>query len=682
MPVSSSRKLTDTMGLHSRSISKCAAATTLVAALCLGCASVGTPDGGRFDDIPPVFTGSTPDRNATDVRPKSVILEFNEIIKIENAAEKVVVSPPMVEPPDIIVNNRRINVKFNDSLRANTTYSIDFADAIVDNNEGNPLGDFCFNFSTGEQLDTLEMSGYVLEASNLEPVKGIMVGIYSDTEDSAFVTKPFERISRTDSEGHFVIRGVGPGRYRIFALRDMDQNYFFSQKSEMLAWNDSLVIPDSEQRYRDDTVRNAKGEVDSIRLVRYTRFMPDDIVLRAFTEKPVMQYLSERNRKTHEKFSLTFAIPLDTLPTIKGLNFDEEGAFMIERSIGNDTLIYWMHDTLLYYMDTLRFSLTYPVLDSAGIVVDQIDTLSLFPQKLRARVLEDAARAAEEEARERDRELRRLERQGDTLGIERLFRPKIKYLNTDIRNISDVDKILTIEFKEPVLPFIPDSVIHLSHKADSIYEPMRIVLQQDTCNIRLFRLYAEWRPDQEYKLEIDSAGIRSIYGLPNRPVEEILRFKGTDQYSTLTVNVAHPKPGYTVQLYTGKDKVVRTQKLDSYASVFYFLNPGKYYVRMFNDANGNGKWDTGDYASKQQPEEMYYLNKVFDLKQNWDHETESWDVTAEPLYKQKPEDAKTQKSEARKERKNKNIERDERIAKEKAQKQKRKEERRRSRSRK
>lgn len=669
------------MWLPERSISKCAAATTLVAALCLGCASVGTPDGGRFDDIPPVFVGSSPERNATEVRPRSVSLDFNEIVRIENAAEKVVVSPPMVSPPDIQVNNRRINIKFNDSLRANTTYSIDFADAIVDNNEGNPLGDFCFSFSTGEQLDTLELSGYVLDASNLEPIKGMLVGIYSDLEDSAFVSKPFERISHTDSEGHFVLRGVGPGRYRIFALNDMDQNYYFSQKSEMLAWNDSLVIPDSEQRFRDDTIRNPKGEVDSIRLVQYTRFMPDDIVLRAFTEKPVLQYLSDRSRKSHEKFNLTFAIPLDTLPTLKGLNFDQDGAFHIERSAGNDTLTYWMHDSLIYYMDTLRFSLTYPVLDSTGVTVDHCDTLSLVPPKSRQKVLQDAARKAEEEAKERERELRRLERQGDSLGIARLFRPQVQYLSTDVVNISDVDKVLTIEFKEPVQPFIPDSVIHVRHKVDSIYEPMRMVLLQDSFNIRLFRLYAEWRPEQEYSVTIDSAGIRSIYGLPVRRIEESLRFKAVDQYSTFTVKVARPKPGYIVQLYTGKDKVVRSQRLEGGSAVFYFLTPGKYYVRMFDDVNGNGLWDTGDYASKRQPEAMYYLNKVFELKQNWDHETEPWNVTDEPLFRQKPDDAKTQKSEARKERKSKNIERDERIAKEKAQKQKRKEERRASRKR-
>lgn len=654
-----------------------AAAAATVAANCIGCASVGTPDGGRFDDMPPVFTGSTPKRNATGVTAKSVTLDFNEIVKIENAAEKVVVSPPMTEQPDIQINNKKIQIRFKDSLKTNTTYSIDFADAIVDNNEGNPLGDFCFSFSTGEKLDTMEVSGYVLNASDLEPVKGILVGIHSSLEDSAFTAKPLERISHTDSEGHFVIRGIAPGTYRVYALQDMDQNYTFSQKSERIAWYDSLIVPSSELRFREDSIWNEKHELDSLKLVRYTRFMPDDIVLRAFTERPVQQYMTVRERKTHEKFTLGFAIPMDTLPKLKGMNFDEKDAFIIEKNKDNDTIVYWMQDTLLYYQDTLRFSLAYNVLDSAGNVMERMDTLSLVPAKSRARVLSDAARKAEERQKELEKELRRMEKAGDSIGIAHLFDVKIKFLDAKLNASAsmNVNDEITLEFPEPVIPFIADSVIHIKHKVDSLYEPMRMALIQDSLNIRMFKLYAEWRPGEEYMITVDSAGIHGIYGLFNNKIEQAVKMQELKQYSTFTVNVRNPKPGYTVQLYTGKDKVVRTEKLTDGAVTFFFLTPGKYYVRMFNDINGNGLWDTGDYTLKQQPEEMFYLNKVFELKQNWDHETEPWYVLDEPLFKQKPDEAKSQKSEARKEHKSKNIERDKKIAEEQAKKYKRKDDR-------
>lgn len=671
------------MRFHTRFVLYGAAAMSMVAALCIGCASMGSPDGGRYDETPPVFLGSSPKRNATGVRTKSVSLEFDEIVKIENAAEKVVISPPMAEQPDIQINNRKIQIKLNDTLRSNTTYSIDFADAIVDNNEGNPLGDFCFNFSTGERLDTMELSGYVLNAADLEPVKGILVGIHSNLEDSAFTKLPLERIAHTDSEGHFVIRGVAPGKYRVYALQDMDQDYRFSQKSERIAWLDSLVVPSCEQRYRDDTIRNEMGEVDSVRLVRYTRFMPDDIILRAFKENPVQQYLSGSSRKSLEKFLIKFAIPLDTLPTLKGLNFDETGAFFIERSAGNDSIIYWMHDTLLYYQDTLKFTLSYPVLDSVGMDTVMTDTLRLVPQKTHARILAEEARKAEEEEKEREKELRRMERAGDSLGIAKLFEVKPVYLkmSIDASGTMDVDHIVTIEFNEPVWPFEADSVIHVSHLVDSLYEPVPMVLEQDSCNVRLFRLYAEWRPEESYRISVDSAAITNIFGLTNNKMEQELKINALDQYSTFTVNVRNPKPGYTVEIFTGADKALRSGRLEEDGSVtFYFLKPGKYFVRLYDDLNLNGRWDTGDYASKTVPEPVYYLNKEFDLKQNWDHETDAWNVFMDPLYKQKPEAARTQKSDKKKEKKSKNAERDEKMASQIAKDQKKKEERKERRS--
>ena len=183
-----------------------------------GCAAIGNPDGGPYDETPPKITNTHPENGATGYDGHKVTIDFNEFIKLENANEKVVISPPQIEQPEIKVVGKKIQVELFDSLKPNTTYSIDFADGIVDNNEGNPLGDYCFRFSTGDAIDTLEVSGYVLNAEDLEPIKGITVGLHSDLSDSAFITKPFERVSRTDGDGHFTIRGIAPGTYRIYFL--------------------------------------------------------------------------------------------------------------------------------------------------------------------------------------------------------------------------------------------------------------------------------------------------------------------------------------------------------------------------------------------------------------------------------------------------------------------------------
>ena len=187
----------------------------IISVVLLGCAAVGTPDGGPYDDTPPKVVGSSPKLEETNVKNKTVRIDFDEYIKLENASEKVIISPPQKEQPEIQVNGKDIQIKLIDSLQPNTTYTIDFSDGIVDNNEGNPLGDFCFSFSTGSQLDTMEVSGYVLNAADLEPIKGIQVGLYSNLADSAFTTQQFLRVSRTDGSGHFVIRGIKPGKYRM-----------------------------------------------------------------------------------------------------------------------------------------------------------------------------------------------------------------------------------------------------------------------------------------------------------------------------------------------------------------------------------------------------------------------------------------------------------------------------------
>ena len=142
-----------------------------------GCARMGQPDGGWYDDKPPQILATTPEDNGTGVTEKKVVIYFDELIKVEDATNNVVVSPPQLEMPEIKGAGKKIVVELKDSLKDNTTYTIDFSDAITDNNEGNPLGNYTCTFSTGAQVDTMEVSGTILDASNLEPVKGIMVGL-------------------------------------------------------------------------------------------------------------------------------------------------------------------------------------------------------------------------------------------------------------------------------------------------------------------------------------------------------------------------------------------------------------------------------------------------------------------------------------------------------------------------
>ena len=151
-----------------------------IACVVVGCARMGSPDGGWYDDDPPVVIGSNPVDQSTNVSAKKISIYFDEYIKLEDATNKVIVSPPQLEAPEIKATGKRIVVELQDTLKENITYTIDFSDAISDNNEGNPLGNYTYSFSTGDRIDTMEVAGYVLDASNLEPIKGILVGLYED----------------------------------------------------------------------------------------------------------------------------------------------------------------------------------------------------------------------------------------------------------------------------------------------------------------------------------------------------------------------------------------------------------------------------------------------------------------------------------------------------------------------
>lgn len=354
------------------------AGVAVVGVVLYSCASIGRPEGGAIDETPPRFVGSTPAPGALNNNRKKVTIEFDEFIKLEKPGEKIVISPPQVQQPEIKANGKKVVITLKDTLKLNTTYSIDFSDAIQDNNEGNPLPDFGFTFSTGSVIDSMVVSGTVLNAANLEPVKGMLVGMHSNLADSAFTTIPFERVGRTDSRGRFTIRGVAPGEYRIYGLQDADQNFYYSQPTEMIAFEDSLIIPAMDERTRLDTLWKDSLTIDTIMERAYTHFSPDDVILRCFKERVLSQRLIRSERPESRKFSFYFSTQADSLPLLKGLNFDETNAFIVEKPTGRiDTLHYWIRDSLIYKMDTLKMSLTYLYTDTLNQLVPRTDTLRL-----------------------------------------------------------------------------------------------------------------------------------------------------------------------------------------------------------------------------------------------------------------------------------------------------------------
>ena len=618
----------------------------------IACASMGTPDGGPYDEEPPVLMVAKPAIGATNVKTGKITLDFDENIKLVNAFENVVVSPPQSQMPEIKYSGKRVTVELMDTLLPNTTYSIDFGDAIVDNNEGNPYEDFAYYFSTGDVVDTLAVSGTVLNAEDLEPIKGIVVGLHSCIDDSAFTKKAFERVARTDSRGHFVIKGIAPGKYRVYALGEANNNYLFDQKSETLAFMDTYVSPFASPAIRPDTIWRDSLTVDTIINTPYIRFQPDDIVLRAFKEDFYSQYLVKSPRDSHNKITLYFAESNDELPVVEGIDFDSNGAYILENTINKDTMTLWFKDSTIYRSDTLSLKVTYKVADSLGNMVLKSDTVYAASKRRWEKIIEQQNEKLEKERKEFLKKAKRNEEYDENNPPE--YIPPTKDLKIRFSGSSsmDVNTNVFFTFDEP-LGELDTIGIHLSKKVDTLWVPIEYVLQPDR-NIRTYNLYAEWRPGESYLVEIDSATFKGIYGGVSRKYSQEMKFRSFEEYAILYLDIAGTGDDAYVQLMNKSGGIVQTERTKASQCAFYFVKPGIYYLRLFIDKNGNGKWDTGEFEKGKQPEKVYYYNRSLELRALFEYSQDDWDINS-PLDKQKPLEITKQKPDKERKKMNRNA---------------------------
>lgn len=597
--------------------------TILIAALLYSCASIGRPTGGDKDIDPPVFTGSNPAPNSTNVKNQSIVLHFNEYIVLKDQSTKVVVSPAQKENPSIRANGKRINIELRDTLIPNTTYSIDFSDAIQDNNENNPLQGFSFAFATGDTIDTLQISGIVLNARDLEPQKEFFVGVHSCLDDSAFSKLPLERIARTNEFGQFTIRNIKPGRYHIFALNDADRNYKFA-RSEDLAFLDEIIVPSVTEIETMDTVFTSQMVTDTIYKATHSLFLPNDILLSSFNEDYKSLYLVNNERTSDRRFNVLFSAPSDSLPTLEVLKpegFDNTKKwYILDNSQHNDTLNYWITDTMLIKSDSIRVNMRYLHTDTNDMRTFTNDTIYFNLKKMKKKGNKKVEKKKEEEGKD---------------SLDSI--PQIQLLKFAAASSGTIDVYAPFRFKsEEPIDSINPAMIHLKQKIDTIWEDRGIVeLKRDSASSILnYKVEYDWEPGGTYGITIDSLAITGIYGLYNGTISQEFKVKELEEYSNLFFKVNVTDSAF-VELLDKSDKVVRTAPVENGMADLFNINPGEYYARIVLDTNGNGKWDTGNYSQHLQPEEVYYFSKKLNLKQNWDIE-ETWDIYELPIDVQKP----------------------------------------------
>ena len=599
----------------------------MVVALCIyACANRGYPEGGPKDETPPQVVEEVPLSYTTNFKAKRVNIYFDEFVQLNDINNKFIFSPPVKKDPKVSLKGKYVQVAIPDSLRENTTYSLDFADAIVDNNESNPLGFYRYVFSTGERIDTLELGGTVVNAESYEPVLGVLVALYEKSGDSIPLKELPDYIARTDSSGNFRLTNLREGHYRVMAIEDANRDKMYTPESEMFAWMDTTVFPIVEPATRVDTFRVIEKIVEADTILRdsivrtdYLAYGPSNLYLRLFLEKLTQLYLVEDDRKEREQLNFIFSIPgenglevtlWDTLAT-EPLPQDW---YFKEHSAGNDTLTLWIKDSTVYKKDTLNVILSYMRSDSTGQWERYSDT---------ARYTFRAKEKKEGKSKKKDEDA-----------------PKVEFLEikSNISGDLDLGARLYLEFSRPINKSTLDS-IRVLEKVDTVYQLIPFQVVEDSLRVRRVFVDAAWKAGGEYQLQIDSATIYDIYGRFNDKLEKKFKVRTEEYYGKIMVNVRGVDCPTIVQLYkaeNGKSEngkrtynVVQSKVVEQDGEVVFPLLPeGKYCVRAILDRNGNGVWDTGLYLKHRQPEEIVYLRGEIAVKQNFDVE-QDFDIGGE-----------------------------------------------------
>ena len=658
----------------------------VLAALCLrACANKGIgPQGGPKDTTPPEILNVTPANGSVNFSGNTIVIQCNEYLQMNDAANQVLMSPPQRRTPTVKALGKKVVVTFEEPLRDSTTYLIDFGKSICDLNEGNPIESYAYAFSTGPQIDTLQMSGVLINAENLNPISDMLIGIHDDLRDSAFLNKVFVSIARTDEKGHFTLRDLHAGKYHIYALNDISKDYVY-QPGEGLAFSDSLFIPiaidtfviDVPEQKTDslpldslpqdsaairlpaDTfpskndslpaqsnaiaivlpADSSVASVDSsaivlpadsvlpdslqadtvVQLKKITRYEPSNILLRYFEENKRKMYFVRCLREEPHFFRLLFASPQDSMP-----RFDSLPPSYIQSSQGMDTITVWLQDSAYIKQDTIEFGMTYQLTDSVYNIRWQTDTIAAIYRAPKLTAQQEAARKREK---------------------EKAPKPVLEIKNNASSSF-DIYQPLKLTFAWPLEKWESDSLrlwhlLPLAEGSDPNAERQKDTVdfefvKLDSCGSQ-FAIKAAWEAGQQYELEIDSAAFTSIYGVSSDKQVLKLGIKSLDEYATLIMKIQPFNPNMMIQVLSEKDEPVRTLRAQVEGTRFEYLKPESFYVRIYEDLNGDSVWTTGDWLKHRQPEPVYYFDRKLTLKANWDFE-ETFNYLEKAVLEQKPQE--------------------------------------------
>lgn len=519
----------------------------IIATAVAACASIGRPEGGPKDELPPEYVRSNPAPGTTNFNKTTIEVFFNENIKLEDASNKFIVSPAQQQMPQISANGKKLTVHLRDSLLPDQTYTLDFSDAIRDLNEGNILDGFVIDFATGDHLDSLRIAGMVLEAQTLEPAQGIIIGAYRNFADSAIRTLKVERIGKTNQYGQFTLRNLKSDYYRLFAINDVNRDYHWD-RSEDIAFYDQPIKPWCESFTVIDTLRASDGS-DSVATRPGIRFFPNDVLMVWFNENYKSLYMKDHSREVRNILKLEFSAPVDSLPILTVVNGVNEGKrindySVLNRSAANDSLQFWLTDSALIMQDSLLIETRYLKTDSNDMITWTTDTMRYFFKLSRAAEKELEKKAEEKVKKEKKRQeaIAKFKETGDSSLIKDTI-PEVEPIEyLEIKALTgttqDYHKPVRISFSEPLKDW-DVKTLKMEWMVDSAWRDLEDVqVFQDTAGrIMEYIITRPWEFETQYRITIDSAAITSIYDKWNKGFKHEFKVKSPEDYSTLVFDI-------------------------------------------------------------------------------------------------------------------------------------------------
>lgn len=629
----------------------------------VSCAKMATPEGGPYDVVPPQIVKIIPADGSTMVQDRRVQIYFDEYIKLERGQDNIIYSPPQRVPPKTVVDQKRLLISYQDSLIPNTTYTIDFTNAISDYNEGNVLEHFVYAFSTGSFIDTMQVGGVVLDAYTLAPAARVLAGIYDSAVPLDTVDRPMMRMTMTDDEGRFLLQNVHNGRYRAIALIDMDRSYSYNAPNESFGM--SAEDFQTEVQLRSDYERSLKGDSiassvsDSTSLVEpidtlsasspvvssYV-YTPSDLTLLLSRPLSAPIRLEKLSRQDSVTLVASFSQPIDTLPQLTILSpsyLAGTDKYYTDLDKEGKKITYWLSPNELLAKDSLQISYAYPTTDSIGSPINKIDTLTLRPVSAKKQANRRPSSPSSRQPSNAKSDGENTSRGSETPGALTDSLQSISALSlVSFYSKKDLDKSTTrdslwLVYPEPIIR-LDDTKIHLYRMVDTVSNPISFAVRPDSKRQSRYLIDFPKEPGQRYRIVVDSNAVTGLYSANGSPAaEHELRIAKAEELGSLKVTLSNyptDSPIYVYLLNKTEEQLAMTQP-DSVGLIsFTELIPGEYYLKLFVDANANGQWDGGVYPYTQ-PEVVNYLPKALSVQVRFATQ-ETWTFNEKPLAEQRP----------------------------------------------